>query len=86
MQSKRLSRIPPKYRKTIETELRILSRCIQDKREQRGLTQEQLAEQLEVSSEAIRSIEQGRRYPSLPMLFYILKFLKINFEMWPEEA
>jgi transcriptional regulator with XRE-family HTH domain len=78
VKSRRLERIPARHRKDVEAEIRGLLRLIQERREKLGFTQEDLAERLEISAEAVQSIEQGRRFPSLPMLFYVLKLLKIQ--------
>jgi DNA-binding XRE family transcriptional regulator len=37
------------------------------------LTQEELAEELGITTIALQFIEQKRRYPSLPLLAYICK-------------
>ncbi|MDX1921075.1 MAG: helix-turn-helix transcriptional regulator [Candidatus Caenarcaniphilales bacterium] len=50
---------------------------MQEKREQAGITQEELAERLEVSAMTIQFIEQRRRFPSLPVLFCICRELEI---------
>lgn len=44
------------------------------------MTQEMLAEALHISPMTLQFIEQGRRFPSLPMLFYVLEFLEIEVE------
>ena len=78
---KRLDRIPVKYRKEIGTQLRDLSQRIQNRREALEMTQEKLAEDLDISAVMLKAIEQGKRYPSLPMLFYICRFLKIEIKI-----
>jgi DNA-binding XRE family transcriptional regulator len=62
--------------------LEALSKVIQDHRKKMGYTQEQLAESLGVATMTIQFIEQGRRFPSLPMLIYICDRmgLDIRFE------
>ncbi|MEN0057923.1 MAG: helix-turn-helix transcriptional regulator [Bdellovibrio sp.] len=50
---------------------------IQNRREEMGLTQEQLAEMLDLTVVALGYIEQGRRFPSLPFLFYICRMMDI---------
>lgn len=42
-----------------------------------GLTQEQLAEMLDLTVVALGYIEQGRRFPSLPFLFYVCRVMDI---------
>jgi len=81
MPTKRVQRIPVKYRKEVEASLRYLSKAILDSREALGLTQEALSEKLGIGTTTLQSIEQQRRYPSLPMLLYILSYLKINFRI-----
>lgn len=78
MKSRRLERIPLKYRKEIEPELRALVGSLQRRREKLGLTQEAFAELLDISVKTLQFIEQGRRFPSLPMLFYIAKHLRLT--------
>lgn len=43
-------------------------------REERGLSQGQLAEELRVSRQTINAIETGRYLPSLPLAFAIARF------------
>lgn len=81
MRSRRLDRIPTKHRKEVEAKIRTLLGTLQSQRERQGLTQERLAELLDISVRTLQFIEQGRRFPSLPMLFYILKTLKIEFRL-----
>lgn len=78
---KRLERIPAKYRKQVGAQLKALSLLIQARREALGLTQEKLAEELDISAVTLKTIEQNRRYPSLPMLFYICDYLKLEIQI-----
>jgi len=78
---KRIEKIPPKYRKAVEASLLEVSKRIQKQREALKLTQEALAEKLNLSPTMIQSIEQGRRYPSLPTLFYVCQFLGIEINI-----
>lgn len=73
----RLEKVPPKYRKAVEAQLKNISVVIQSRRKEMGLTQEQLAESLDLAVMTIQFIEQQQRYPSLPVLFYICKALDI---------
>lgn len=50
------------------------------KREQADLTQEALAEDLDIDPMTVAYIEQKRRYPSLPLLFAICARLKIKVQ------
>ncbi len=83
MASKRVSRIPMSHRKAITKSLEELSDLIKEARERKNLTQEQLAEKLDLGTTTLQSIERGRRFPSLPTLLYICRVLKISirFEM-----
>ena len=49
--------------------------------EARKLTQEALAEKLGIGATTLQAIERGRRYPSLPTLFYICQFLGIELQI-----
>lgn len=77
---KRLKKIPISYRKGIERRLNEISHLIQARREKTGMTQEELAEKLGVSVMTLQFIEQRRRYPSLPLLFFICDYLKIEIQ------
>jgi putative transcriptional regulator len=49
-------------------------------REERGWSQGQLAEALDVSRQTVNSIENGRYDPSLPLAFAIAKVFKLQIE------
>jgi putative transcriptional regulator len=49
-------------------------------REERGWSQGQLAEVLDVSRQTVNSIENGRYDPSLPLAFAIAKLFKLRIE------
>jgi len=49
-------------------------------RQEHGLTQQQLADALEVSRQTVISIENGRYDPSLPLAFRIARFLGVKIE------
>ncbi|USN48090.1 MAG: helix-turn-helix transcriptional regulator [Pseudobdellovibrionaceae bacterium] len=74
----RLDKIPVKHRKSIEAQLRNISFLVQNRRKEMGLTQEELAEKLDISVLTLQSIEQGWRFPSLPTLFYLCKIMGIS--------
>jgi len=59
--------------KEIESELKGIASAIQNHRQKSGMSQEKLAEVLDVNVNTIKYIEQGRRLPSLPMLIRICK-------------
>lgn len=78
MASKRLEAIPEKFQRDASKQLKGIARKIQRRRESLGLSQEALAEKLNLAVNTIKTIEQSRRYPSLPMLFYICRYLEIK--------
>lgn len=78
MRQRRIEKIPAKVRKEIEERVNSLIRSLQEKRERMGLSQERLAEELDISHMTIQFLEQRRRDPSLPMLFYICRYLGIE--------
>ncbi|MDR2900828.1 MAG: helix-turn-helix domain-containing protein [Treponema sp.] len=57
-----------------------LSEKLQQLRKEKGLTQEQLAEQIFVSRTAISKWESGRGYPSLDYLKSISKFFSVSID------
>ncbi|MFZ4402811.1 MAG: helix-turn-helix transcriptional regulator [Pseudobdellovibrionaceae bacterium] len=72
------TKVPSKEQKYVKSEISRIASSMQARRKEKGLTQEQLAEKLEVSTETIRFIEQSRRIPSLPMLIRIAKTLGVK--------
>ncbi|MGK5088123.1 helix-turn-helix transcriptional regulator [Bdellovibrionota bacterium FG-2] len=70
--------MPAKSRKEVEWQIRGLLALIQKRREKLGMTQEEFAEKLDISARTLQFIEQGRRFPSLPMLFHLLKTLGVS--------
>lgn len=74
---KRFEKIPKKHLPHVESQLGKLGEKIRARREEMGLTQKEMAEKLELAVMTVQFIEQGRRYPSLPLLFYICRALKI---------
>ena len=80
-QNKKIKKIPTKYRKIVMAQLLAIAEKIQSKRKKVGLTQEALAEELNISAMTLQFIEQGRTCPSLPMLLYICAYLKINIAL-----
>lgn len=49
-------------------------------RKQRGITQEDLADALEVSRQTIGSLENGRYNPSIQLAFRIARYFNLNIE------
>ena len=58
--------------------LKALGPLLQKRRKDIGYTQESFAEDLDVSPNTVKYIEQGRRAPSLAMLLRITRLLKIQ--------
>ena len=58
----------------------ILTNNLEKMRKERGLTQKELAELLEVSRQTINSIENGRYDPSITLAFKIAKFFHKKIE------
>ena len=57
-----------------------LGNLIRQKRQARGLSQEQLAQQLEVSRQAVAKWESGKGFPSAERLLYLAQVLDIPAE------
>lgn len=57
-----------------------MNNVLKELRRERGLTQQQLAEALDVSRQTIISIEGGKYDPSLPLAFKMARFLNVNIE------
>lgn len=53
---------------------------LEEIRKQHGITQEELAERLEVSRQTIGSLENGRYNPSIILAFKISNFFKVSIE------
>jgi|tagenome__1003787_1003787.scaffolds.fasta_scaffold17405981_1 DNA-binding XRE family transcriptional regulator len=80
MQSQRISN-PTKFKKEIAPRLKKIARQLQVKRQAMEISQENLAERLEVSPLTIQAIENCRRYPSLAMLISICDVLGLKLEL-----
>lgn len=55
-----------------------INNSIREKRKEAGLTQEELAEAMNVSRQTIISIERGRYIPSLPLALKIARFFRCS--------
>lgn len=53
---------------------------LEEIRKQHGMTQEELAERLEVSRQTISSLEKGRYNPSIMLAFKIARMFNMNIE------
>jgi len=57
-----------------------LKNCIEELRKQRGIKQEKLAAELEVSRQTIGSLENGRYNPSIILAFKLAKYFGMSIE------
>lgn len=57
-----------------------LGKKIQKLRKAKGLTQEEMAEKLEISRTHMGHIEQGRKAPSLKLMNKMAKFLSVKVQ------
>ncbi len=57
-----------------------LKNRLEEIRKQHGITQEELAQKLEVSRQTIGSLENGRYNPSILLAFKISKFFNVSIE------
>lgn len=53
---------------------------LEELRKQRGITQEDLADALEVSRQTIGSLENGRYNPSIVLAFKIARYFGLSIE------
>lgn len=53
---------------------------LEELRKQNGITQEELADRLEVSRQTIGSLENGRYNPSILLAFKIARLFGVNIE------
>ena len=58
----------------------LLGAAIRQARAKKGYTQEQLAEMLNISLIHLANIEGGRRNPSVPLLFQMMKLLDFSVD------
>ncbi len=65
------------HRQPTKQELRF-ARHLQKIRKQQGLTQEELAEKLHVSTNWVGLVEIGYRLPNLPMVFKMARVLQVK--------
>ena len=59
---------------------KVLGKTIQERRKDMNLTQEELADKLEVSRQTINAIESDKYLPSLGLAFHIANLFKIKIE------
>lgn len=63
-----------------EQELTALREAIRNERKNKRITQEELAEKLDISPTHVKHIESGRRKPSIEILFELTKILNISLD------
>jgi transcriptional regulator with XRE-family HTH domain len=78
MSIRSFNKIPKKELSGIKAETDKIASLFQDRRKELGMTQEEFAEKLDLNVNTVKYIEQGRRIPSLPMLFRIAKALHLE--------
>lgn len=57
-----------------------LGNTIRKARMEKGFTQEQLAEKLEITPSHLKQMEGGRRNPSVPLLFQMMELLDFSVD------
>jgi transcriptional regulator with XRE-family HTH domain len=67
-----------KHLKDGERQLRLVAEAVRTRRKEMGLSQERLAEGLEISTETIKRIEQREGWISLKMLHYVCREMQIK--------
>jgi DNA-binding XRE family transcriptional regulator len=78
---KRLKKVPTEHREDVISDLRLISDVVKERRMAMGYTQEALAEALGIAPITLQFIEQQRRYPSLPLLLYIFRYLELKLKV-----
>lgn len=79
--NKRIKKIPTQYQSQVKINISNLIDFITTKREEKKLSQETVAEMLNITVKTYQAYEQGTRKPSMEVL--ILMFLVFNFELKP---
>lgn len=77
--NKRLDRVPREYREAVEQDMAAIAQKIRRRRRAMQLTQEQLAESLNIEPSTLQSLEQERGRPSLELLLTVAKVLQTKF-------
>lgn len=72
----------------MSAEIRALGEAIRAARMRKGLTQEALAELLDITPIHLKNIESARRKPSVPLLFALMELLGFSVDalVFPEKA
>lgn len=76
-----MTAVPTKSLPKVKRELSALRNTLIKLRKELGVSQEQLAELADVGSETVRSIEQGKRIPSLPTLICLCDQLGVELKL-----
>lgn len=79
--NKRLDKMPKKYRSVIEENLIELVSELRSRRTQIEMTQEELAEELNVHRTTVQALEQHRTRPSIELLLAWVLVLKSKIEL-----
>ena len=83
MLNKGLDNLNASNKRKIEAQLKALVNQIRDSRVSQKMSQEKMAEELDVSISSIKYIEQGRRIPSLPMILKIANYFGLSLILTP---
>lgn len=72
----------------MDRELRALGEAIRSARMRKGLTQEALAELLDITPIHLKNMESSRRKPSVPLLFDLMRLLDFSVDalVFPERG
>lgn len=73
--------IPPEYTDKIEEDLAYIAKNLKKRREELGMTQEDVSGKLNCEVTTIQAYEQRRKHPSLTTLLLLCRVLKIKFSM-----
>jgi len=71
--------VPREYRDAVKQDVAAIAQKIRKRRRAMQLTQEQLAESLNIEPSTLQSLEQQRGRPSLELLLTIAKVLQTKF-------
>lgn len=78
---KKLSKIPVKYRAFVKKEISNLVDYLQKRRQEKGLSQTQFSEEINIAFKTLQAIEQGTRKPSLEVLLAMCRALGVKLEL-----
>lgn len=76
-----LQKVPQKDRRAVYKEMRVLIEELRDLRRTNKITQEALADQMGVSVETLRKIENGQQNPSFPMFLRFARALGVKLTL-----